>query len=243
MAARKQPVGNELQVAARRDVLVNLHIRKLPHELRKAAARDKRPHREFVVAINEPPHHDAPNLLRRIRKSQAAERYRLQHHVSVLRELRLRVPQRLETRIVALPVRGDSVELNRVRIDVEPVRVFAVVKGIDIDRHAVVGFDVLPLGDPRADLRRIILTDPAHVKVAVVERKIGRSRLAHRSAVARVHLAEIRDRELFLASRAITKSASLGALVTRGIRSVSVVDWANAANRQQGYNQEQSSHR
>jgi hypothetical protein len=60
-------------------------------------------------------------------------------------------------------------ELNGVRIDVEPVGVFVIVKCIYVDGHPVVRFDVSSLRDASANLGRTILADPADVEIVGVE--------------------------------------------------------------------------
>ena len=76
-----------------------------------------------------------------------------------------------------------------------------VVKGVDIDGDPVVGQDLFAFRHIGADQARIVLGDKGDVEVLVVIGEKCGGRLAHRVAVARVHLPEVGDRQFGLARR------------------------------------------
>lgn len=121
------------------------------------------PNREFIRALDKAGKADIPDLPRTGGKPEAAERNGLQHNVTIRRDTTLRIPERFPARIVANAVRGASVVLNPVRIHIEPVSVFVVLEGIDIDGDAVIRIDLLSRGHTRANLARIVLADPRNV--------------------------------------------------------------------------------
>src|SRR6185503_19948039 len=110
--AGKRAVGNELDVAAGRDVLEAAEIGKLPGETGLAAG-DSRPERVFAVDGIAAHEGDAPRLRTgRRRESQALERDRNPHDISKIGEHAARLPNRVEAEVVVLPVGHDAVELD-----------------------------------------------------------------------------------------------------------------------------------
>ena len=136
-ALREQPVGDELNVAARRDVLESLQVAALLHPARFPAAH-ARPDRELVVALDEASQDQAPGLLCVAGKPDALEGDGRQDDVAVRGDPALGVPEGVPTGIVLHAVGDVAVRLHAVGVDVEPVHVPVVVEGVDVQDHAVV---------------------------------------------------------------------------------------------------------
>src|SRR6266700_1064236 len=121
MVVAAQAVGNELGVAARRNVVESADGREL---LRKSfnALRHVRPVIVLTLAENHAVEGDAPGLLRTIRKAQALEGNGKEHDITAAGQNAARgVPQRVETVVVALALGVDGVGLHAKRVGEEIV--------------------------------------------------------------------------------------------------------------------------
>lgn len=196
-----EPVRNELDIAPWRDILIDLNGGELADELRHALVRDVRPQGILVGALDHTGEADVPYLLLSTRKAQAAKRDSLQHDIAIPGDLPFGIPHSFPTGVVTDAVGGASIELNAVRIGVEPIAVLMVLKSVDDDADTVVGVDLLAGSDAGANLGRIVFADPADVQVLAIVGKIRRGGLANGLAVVRVELFKDGDDSLGLAGR------------------------------------------
>src|SRR5690349_3694481 len=182
MVVGEQAIGNELDVAARRNVVESADGREL---LRKPfnALRHVRPVIVLALAENHAVEGDAPGLLRTVRKTQALERNGKKRHVAIVQDAAEAVPQRVETIVVALAFGINRVRLHTEGVGEEIVGAVKIVKGVKQHADAVVLIRGLAFGQMRANLAGLVAANENDVEIFVVVRKIGCRRFRRGGAV------------------------------------------------------------
>ena len=204
VTGRQQPIGNQLNIAARRNMLESADWRELLgkalHPLRHIG-----PIVVLALAQNRAIEGHAPCLLRLVRKTQALERNGEPDDVAVPRQASFGVPYRIEAEVVALTFRINCVLLNSQRVRKIVVGAMLVMEGVQEDSDAIVLVQILALGEVRAHRTGRISALEHDVQVLLVVRKISGGVLAGGIAVAGNILAEVRDSQFVFTRMAINE--------------------------------------
>ncbi len=204
--AAKRGVGDELNVASRRNVFQPGHGGGLVHASLDAVG-NPRPEQVFAGARNPAVQNDAPRLLRVGGEAQALERDGHQDEIAARGELGVGAPHRVERIVEAAQVArpaaavagGAAFGPERIRLDAERVRgenigAARVVEGINHDLGRVVFINVFAAPHARADFLRFAIPADEHgVEIARVVSEINIGRLRRRRAIARLALHEVRN--------------------------------------------------
>ncbi len=187
----KEAIGNELHVAARRDLLQATQVCGLagqPDDI----LRHPRPESLLEVAGDIALQQNAPGLHIGIGKSQALERHGDPNDVPLRRELAARVPHSIEAEVlVPIGFVVNAVALHAQRVDLELVHAVVLVEGVEPQINEVVAEDVVAGGEVSANLAWIVETNEDHIQVLVVIAKIGDGLLCRGRAIIGTPLTEV----------------------------------------------------
>ncbi len=213
--AGQQSVGNELDVASRRDIFQTIDGSEL---LRQScdALRHIRPVIVFALAEDYAIKGHSPGLLRRVRKPQALEGDGKENDVAVVQDAPGVSPQCVEAVVVSLALGVDRIGLDPQGIREKIVGAVKVAVGVQEDAHAVVLIGSFAFRKMRANRAGFVVADKDRVQILVVVGEIGGTGLRCRRAVAGGVLAEIGDRQFGFARMVFQEIIQLGRAVHPG---------------------------
>src|SRR5262249_32946926 len=172
VVAGKKSVGNELNIATRRDVFKPLEWRELLRQPGNALCH-VRPLVVFAFPQDRTVQRDTPGLLGTVRKAQTLERYREENDVAILRHAAGAAPQGVEAVIVALTFGVDGIGLHAERIRKEIICAVKIAECIEQNANGIVLIGTFALRKVRANFSRFVLANKGHVKIPVVIGKVG----------------------------------------------------------------------
>ncbi len=188
---RPNRVGVDLDVAPGRDPRKSTQRAELRDETLNTLG-NVGPVHLFVVALNHTPDRDPPGLRLLVLEAQTPEGDRHADDVAVGRQPAFGGPHGIEAQVLLLAFGQYSIPLNSERIRCEDVRMLEVEERVEVDGHLIIGVDVLPARDRGTHLFPFILADEHDIQPRIVVAEIRNGRVAHRDAVARLSLAELR---------------------------------------------------